>query len=220
MNKKSFSEHWSKLVNKYRCGTEILGKDRKFILEACLKTSTYKKNAEKENIKVKVRNITIARGRRVRMLCLELGNQQQPISKSRIVEFIYPTKSRTKKKNTYVSEVRKSMRFLIKDQIITFRKNAKFPRVCPITNSTIKKGQKVDVDHFFKPFIQIADEFLQNKNLKYTDIKLEGPSTAKVFKDKQLQEEWQTYHKENAHLAILLSSTNRSKGCLDYVSPF
>ena len=67
MNKSQFGTYWSKLVKKYRCGTEIIGNDRSFILENCSKSTTYKKNSLKENLKIKARLIKIAGGRKVKI---------------------------------------------------------------------------------------------------------------------------------------------------------
>ena len=221
MTKTEFGKKWSAITNKYRCGNKILGSDRDFILQACNKTETYFTNASKSEIRVVIRMIPIANGRKVRMICLEAPGVRQPISKGKVLEQAFPKRTRKTKKVSSGSEskVRSSMRFLVEDQIKAFRKRVEYPILCPVSGHMIKKGRKVDVDHLRTPFVQIADEFLLSKGLVYDDIKLKGPVNAKVFVDEQLQEDWIDWHKEKATLAIVLSSFNRSKGCEDYSSP-
>lgn len=66
------------------------------------------------------------------------------------------------------------------------------------------------------PFSEIADKFLQSQNLRYTDITLKGPPTAKVFTDTLLWVKWIDFHEENAKFALVCSSANRSKGSDGY----
>jgi hypothetical protein len=54
------------------------------------------------------------------------------------------------------------------------------------------------------------------KGLKYTDIVLKGPPTAKVFKDEILWQEWVQYHLKTARYALVCASANRSKGSDGY----
>ena len=68
-------------------------------------------------------------------------------------------------------------------------------------------------------FSEIADNFLQEKGLKYSAVVLKGPPTAKVFADSQLWGEWIAYHMAHARYALTLASANRSKGCGDYCTP-
>lgn len=218
MNKTQFSTKWSQITKKYRCGSKILGSDRELIINSCLQTNTYKTNARKTDVKVVVRMIPIANQRKVRMICLESPGVRQPISKSKIIEMLYPTKKR--KESRYLDEVRTAMRNLIAYQLSEFRQSLTFPRTCPVSLLTIKKQNKFDVDHYGKPFVQIADEFIVWKEIAYDDIKIEGPPTAKVFKDKKLEEDWKLFHKENANLQAVLPKYNRSKGCENYSSPF
>jgi hypothetical protein len=67
-----------------------------------------------------------------------------------------------------------------------------------------------------KTFSEIADCFVAEKGLKYTDIILVGPPTAKRFKDTALWEKWVYYHLEHARYSLTLASANRSKGAGEY----
>jgi hypothetical protein len=75
---------------------------------------------------------------------------------------------------------------------------------------------KTDVDHIGYTFSEIADSFVEMKNIKYTDIVLVGPPTGKVFKDQVLWQEWVAYHMEKARYALVCASANRSAGSKGY----
>ena len=66
---------------------------------------------------------------------------------------------------------------------------------------------------------EIADIFLVENKLRYTDISLVGPPTAKRFRLESLWESWKKFHKEKARYAVVLASANRSKGCGEYQTP-
>jgi hypothetical protein len=68
-------------------------------------------------------------------------------------------------------------------------------------------------------FSEIADNFLQEKGLKYSAVTLKGPPTAKVFTDSKLWQEWVAFHMAHARYSLTLASANRSKGCGDYTTP-
>jgi hypothetical protein len=78
---------------------------------------------------------------------------------------------------------------------------------------------RTDVDHTGTSFSEIADVFLMENKLKYTDIALVGPPTAKKFQPETLWESWKRFHNEKARYAIVLASANRSKGCGEYETP-
>jgi hypothetical protein len=78
---------------------------------------------------------------------------------------------------------------------------------------------RTDVDHTGVPFSEIADIFMLQNKLKYTDIALIGPPTAKRFRSDSLWESWKKFHNEKARYAIVLASANRSKGCGEYQTP-
>lgn len=74
----------------------------------------------------------------------------------------------------------------------------------------------MDIDHILKPFVQLADEFIEAKKLLYVDIPLVGPPNLKRFKDADLQKEWVLYHECHARLAPSLAKENRAAGAGDY----
>ena len=77
-------------------------------------------------------------------------------------------------------------------------------------------GTKIHIDHIGKPFIQIADEFVEGHGLTYCEIQIYGPPNLKSFRDKALQTAWQTYHKCHARLAPCLAKENMSAGSGSY----
>jgi hypothetical protein len=108
------------------------------------------------------------------------------------------------------------MRGAITYQLKAFRDAVTLPAICSITGKKIRPGMKSDIDHIGMTFSEIADAFIESKGLKYTDIVLKGPPTAKVFKDQTLWEQWVAWHLEKARYAIVCASANRSKGSDGY----
>ena len=108
------------------------------------------------------------------------------------------------------------MRRLVDSQLRNYRKGLVRPCECFHTGKIIRYGQKIDIDHIGKPFLQLADEFVEAKGLKYCDIKVVGPPNMKRFADTQLQKAWILYHEVNAKLAPSLPKANRSAGSGNY----
>jgi hypothetical protein len=171
---------------------------------------------------VYLRNVEIAGGRRVKMLSLERGGTRQPISKSKLVEALYPTKkiaTTATPEEKHYNNVKRAMRGGILHQMKLFRDSVNFPIICCITGKKLRPGVATDVDHVGTTFSEIADCFLTENKLKYTDIALVGPPTAKKFRLETLWESWKRFHNEKARYAIVLASANRSKGCGEYETP-
>jgi hypothetical protein len=156
------------------------------------------------------------------MLSLERGGTKQPVSKSKLIDSLYPAKkiaTSASPEEKHYNAVRSAMRNGIASQLKEFRDNVPRPIICPLTGKTLRKGMRTDVDHFGKPFAQIADEFVGAMELTYIDIYLVGPPNRKRFKDKELWEAWQLFHIENCELHLVCSSANRSKGADGYRTP-
>jgi hypothetical protein len=156
------------------------------------------------------------------MLSLERGNTKQPVPKAKLVDSLYPAKkiatSATPEEKHY-GAVKVAMRGAIHYQLKSYRDSCQLPLICSISGKKIIPGQKTDVDHVGLTFSEIADCFVAEKGLKYTDITLKGPPTAKVFTDSKLWAEWVSYHMAKARYSLTLASANRSKGCGDYCTP-
>jgi hypothetical protein len=168
---------------------------------------------------VYLRNIDIAGGRKVKMISLERGPSRQPIPKAKLVDFLYPPKKMActaTVEEAHYNKVKGAMRLAVTYQLKAFRDTIQLPIICSLTGKKIRPGQKSDVDHIGTTFSELADSFVQMKGLKYTDIVLKGPPTAKVFKDEVLWQEWVQYHLEKARYALVCASANRSKGSDGY----
>jgi hypothetical protein len=77
----------------------------------------------------------------------------------------------------------------------------------------------VDIDHLGRPFMQLADEWIETLGKTYCDLALVGPPNLKKFKDKALNEAWKLYHEDHARLIAICAAANRSKGSGDYTTP-
>ena len=222
INKTEFNQKLSKIITNHRAGSKIIGEPKEFLLRCCRLTEKWGKLATDPETLVYLRYNEIAGGRKIKMIHLERGTTKQPVPKNQILDALYPAKkiatSATPEEKHYLA-VKSSMRFAIAMQLKAFRDNCQLPVICSISGRKILPGQKSDVDHVGKTFSQIADEFIEFQNLKYTDIVLIGPPTAKRFKDTKLWEMWVYHHLQHARYSLTLASANRSKGCGDYTTP-
>jgi len=105
------------------------------------------------------------------------------------------------------------------DQLKEFRNTVSLPTICAVSGLRILKGQRTDVDHIGLTFSEISDDFIAKNELKYTDITLIGPPSAKRFKDSELWELWKEFHRAFAKFALVHESVNRSKGADGYTTP-
>ena len=222
LTKKDFEEKIRKIIENHRTNSRLIGPPRDFVLRSCRLTETWSKLSNDPDVCVYVRNQDIAGGRKVKMLSLERGNSKQPVSKSKLVDSLYPSKriaTSASPEERHFNSVKAAMRSGISSQLKSFRESVKYPRVCYLTGKTIRKGMKTDIDHVGLSFSEIADNFLRENSLKYVDLPLIGPPTAKRFRDSDLWDSWRDYHEENAKYAIVCASANRSKGTEGYQTP-
>ena len=222
INKTEFNQKLGRVIQNFRANSKLIGEPKEFVLRACKLTEQWGKMAADPEVVVYLRNLDIAGGRKVKMISLERGGTKQPVPKAKLVDALYPAKkiatSATPEEKHY-NNVKISMRGGIYYQLKAYRDGCSLPCICHISGKKILPGQKTDVDHIGMTFSEIADRFLAEKNLKYTDITLKGPPTAKVFADSQLWQEWVAYHMAHARYALAHASANRSKGCGDYCTP-
>lgn len=222
LSKKEFTELIRKIIKNHRVNSRLIGTPRELILKASKITDKWGKIANRPDTLVYLRTIDIARGIKVKMISLEEGKTKQPVPLNQFISALYPPKplpSPATPEERHYGAVKTSMRFAVDHQLKEFRDSVELPLQCPLTGAHIRKGVKTDVDHFGLSFSEIADRFLEVSGLKYSDILLEGPPTARKFKDKELWAVWQEYHKLQASFALVCASANRSKGCGDYVTP-
>lgn len=222
LTKKDYTEKISKIINSYRSGTKIIGSARDFVLTSLKLSERFLAISEKSNLEIYIKNWQCG-PRKVKMIVVKQESGKEiPISKQKLIDSLYPPKQRSNKSSLekqYSLKVRAMMRQLVDYQLREYRKSLKFPNECWETKRQILASTKVDIDHISKPFMQIADEWLDSLNLTYSEVEMVGPPNLKKFKQPELNYLWKEFHQENARLAPVLSSVNRSKGSRGYETP-
>ena len=221
LNKKEFTEKLSRIIANFRAGSRLIGEPRDFILRASRLSEQWQKLANDPDVLVYLRQVDIAGGRKVKMVVLERGTTKQPVGKAKLCDALYPPKkiaTSATPEEKHFNAVKSAMRHAVTPQLKGFRELQALPVVCYLTGKSIRKGMKADVDHVGIPFAALCDSFFEAKKLRYTDVILCGPPTAKKFKDKVLWSEWQLFHKDRAKFALVCASANRSKGADGYVT--
>ena len=222
LNKGEYSEKLGRVITNHRANSKLVGEPKEFVLRSCRLSDQWLKLAGDPETEVYLRNVDIAGGRKVKMLSLERTGTKQPVSKSKLIDALYPAKkiaTTATPEEKHFNAVKGAMRNAIHYQLKAFRDAVTLPCVCSITGKQIRKGQKTDIDHCGMSFSEIADRFIASKSLTYSDIALMGPPTGKSFKDKQLWGEWVHFHMANARYALVCASANRSKGASGYETP-
>jgi hypothetical protein len=221
LNKSEFGQKLGRIITNHRAGSKLIGEAREFVLRACRLTERWGKLSNEGETQVYLRYNEIAGGRKIKMIYLERGTTQQPVPKNQLLSALYPPKktaTTATPEQKHFNAVRVSMRFAITYQLRAFRDSCTLPTICSISGKKILPGARTDVDHCGLTFSEIADKFIEFQGLKYTDIILVGPPTAKTFKDKKLWEKWVHYHLEHARYSLVLSGANRSKGADGYTT--
>ena len=222
MTKTNFNEKLTRIINNHRAGSLIIGEPSDFVLRACRLTERWKKLSTNPDVQVRLRNLDIANGRKVKMISLELGTTRQPVGKSKLVDELYPVKkiaTTATPEEKHFNAVKAAMRGGVMDQLKEFRNTVCLPTTCAVSGLKIRKGQRTDVDHIGLTFSEISDDFIAKNELKYTEITLIGPPSAKKFKDTELWELWKEFHRAFAKFALVHESVNRSKGSDGYSTP-
>ena len=222
LTKKDYSEKLSRIVENHRANSRLVGEPRDFVLRSCRLSPTWVKLSNDPDVYVYLRNIVIAGGRKVKMISLERGSSQQPVSKSKLIDFLYPAKkiaTSASSEQQHYNAVKAAMRGGISSQLSDFRDSITLPLTCYLTGKKIRRGMRTDVDHAGLSFAEIADSFVKLNSMTYTDIFLTGPPTAKKFKDEILWKDWKVYHEAKARFSLVCASANRSKGCEGYETP-
>ena len=222
LGKGQFTDKLGRIINNNRANSRLIGEPRDFILRVCRLSARWEKLAQRTDTQVYLRYVDMAGGRRVKMLSLEGGGSKQPVPKAKLVEELYPTKkiaTTATLEEKHFNAVKAAMRRAVEQQLKEYKKTTSYPIECLVTGRLLRKGVRVDVDHHGKPFAQIADEWVANNMLTYSEIQLFGPPTGKRFKDNNLWEDWAEWHKTHARLAVVCAKANRSKGAAGYATP-
>lgn len=219
ISKKEFSEKFTRIINNHRANSKLIGEPKDWVLRACRLSTQWEKLATDPDVVVYLRNIEIAGGRKVKMVSLERGGAKQPVPKAKLLDSLYPPKKMActaTVEEVNLNKVKGAMRNAVHYQLKSYRDSVTLPCICSISGKKILPGSKTDIDHVGLCFSEIADNFVREKGLKYTDIILIGPPTGKLFKDSKLWEEWIYYHLTHARYSLTLASANRSKGASGY----
>ena len=222
LNKSEFSKKLSNIIKNFRANSKLIGEPKEFILRCCKLTERWSKLANDPETVIYLRYNDTAGGRRVKMIYLERGTTKQPVPKNQILDALYPAKkisTTATPEEKHYNAVKAAMRHAVFYQLKAFRDTVCLPTICCLTGKSIRPGMKTDVDHIGMTFSEISDRFIASQEIKYTDITLKGPPTAKIFTDWTLWEKWVVYHLQYARFALVFSSSNRSKGCGDYQTP-
>lgn len=222
LTKKDFTEKIGRIIDNHRANSKIIGEPREFVLRSCRLSDRWIKMAQRQDVVVCCRYQDMAGGRRVKMLTLEVGNTKQPVPKGKLVEALYPTKkiaTTATLEEKHFNAVKAAMRRGVEKQLRDYKATVGYPIECMVTGRLLRKGVRVDVDHYGKPFAQIADEWVQHCMMTYADISLSGPPTGKRIKDDVLWASWQEWHREHARLAVVCAKANRQKGAAGYATP-
>ena len=168
---------------------------------------------------IEVKNYKIkGLGKKVKLLVLRLRRYEIPLSKQNLLKAVFPNSYKKLPKNpksAYAGKVRAALRNEIRPQILEFRQTIPWPVICPLTNKRIWTWEGGEVDHQI-PLVQLADQFVEQEGLKYSEIKLMGTVNSKLLKDVELAARWQIYHRDNAILNLVDSQANRKKGAGGY----
>ena len=222
IGKGEFSKKLSRVVDAHRAGSKLIGQPRDFIITACRLASRFSKVANEQDVEVRVENWACG-PRKVKMVVLKRPDGfKQPVPKNQLVDQLYPPRETVRKPNLerkHVSAVRAAMRQLVDYQLRNYRSSLEYPIECYVTGKTLRPGMRVDIDHFGKPFVQLADEWVESLGLTYCDLVLCGPPNLKKFKETKFNEAWKFWHEDNARLIATCAAANRSKGSGDYTTP-
>tara|TARA_R110001592_G_scaffold129936_2_gene342766 strand:- start:2290 stop:3042 length:753 start_codon:yes stop_codon:yes gene_type:complete len=219
LNKGEFGKKLGNIVDAHRVGSKLIGKPRDFVLTACRLTTRFAKVANEPNVEARVKNIK-AGPRNVKVIVLKREDGfEQPVPRGQLVDQLYPprkTVRHAKPEKKHAQSVRSAMRTAVDSQLRDYRKTLVYPVTCHHTERIIRRGSRVDIDHIYKPFVQLCDEFVASQNLTYCEVPLVGPPNMKRFKDSTLWRAWQLFHECHARLAPSLPKANRSAGSGTY----
>lgn len=194
MSSKITKRRWKELVKQ---GT-LSASDQEEVLNFLKTLPKFSKQASKCQASVSIKNYRNSRGFSHRTLML---NGFIPLSQSAV----FPQTKTTK------TMVLQAARNVITEQILAFREGITFPTSCALTGEVITDFSQLDIDHR-TALSKLCQDFLEENNLKWSDIKLKGAKNNKVWKCPKLRSAWEQYHHSMAILQVTTKSSNRSKG--------
>lgn len=222
LTKGEFSKKLSRIVEAHRAGSKLIGEPRNFIITAARLADRFSTVANEPDVELRVK-LWPCGPRKVKMAVMKRADgKEYPIPKNQLIDALYPPKQTVRTPNTerkHVTAVRAAMRQLVDHQLRSYRKTLEYPIECYVTGKMLRPGMRVDIDHLGKPFVQIADEWVESLGLTYCDLALVGPPNLKKFKEAKYNEAWKMWHEDYARLIPVCAAANRSKGAGEYTTP-
>lgn len=207
--KKQVGERFSAILKSYGVKSKLSAEDSQYIFELlglCCKLN-YIKYPE---YYLYVSNYKLPTGRYVKMIYACNGSRKIPISKSKIMDELFPVKSKLTDVDKHINMVKQAARNIIEPQIREFRSSINLPVICPLSYKTLSNWSLVHIDHQV-PFSKLFENWLEINNLFPGDISLSGPKNNKTFKSESLRDSWYLYHLNNAVLQCVDSKFNLYK---------
>lgn len=207
-NKTQLGASLSHLVKIYNCGDTLDPRHQDFILDICKDIKAYQRLSNVKGIQIIVKNYKMG-SRSVKMLHFAYGNKTIPIPKNKVINALFPKKTKTKPNP--VTRVRAALRKVIDRQIQDFRETVSFPCVCVLTGNTLVHWGQIHVDHN-PTFVSLVEGWLIENDLYYDEIKIIGGKNNPRLSNKELEQSWYDYHLENANLRVTFKKANMSRG--------
>jgi hypothetical protein len=222
LTKGEFSKKLSRIVETHRSGSKLIGQPRDFIITAARLAEKFSTVANEPETEIRVK-LWPCGPRRVKMAVMQRSNgKEYPLPKNQLIDQLYPPKQTVRTPNPerkHISSVRAAMRQLVDSQLRAYRKTLQYPLECHVTGKQLRPGMRVDIDHLGKPFVQLADEWVNSLDLTYCDLAICGPPNLKKFKEARYNDAWKIFHEDYARLIAVCAAANRSKGSGDYATP-
>ncbi len=226
--KGSFSKTLTAIITNHRAGAKLVGKPGLFVLQSCRMCDKWAVVANRACTEVRIANKQIG-PRKVKMIVLRTISEKDGklhdvmVPKQQLVDALFPAKKREgtdTPENAHYKKVRGAMRNAISYQMKKAREKIDWGFAeCCNTGRMLRKGMKIDIDHYGSCFAELCDEWLAFEGLTYCDVALAGPPNSKKIKEKDLESSWINFHYRRANLRPSLASANRSKGADDYATP-
>ena len=232
MNKSEFNTFLRKVISKSPCNRHIRADWAEILMPMLKQSKLYTKQANKPNIQLKCVYRKYGPRKSKFLALVDDANKELIIGKAKLIESLYPTKSKKTKEQKHREQILCVLRRIIEPQIKSFRagiksqiqqlaesgliQSAKDLNKCKLTGKSLNSC-KTAVDHII-PFIQLVDEWLKMLGITFGDIKLKGRGHNKYFEDAELMQNWYEYHEQNAKLQMVCSRANSSAGKKGYTS--
>jgi len=229
MTKTEFIKQITLIIAKSPCNKPIRKDWADWLLPLLCTTSSYGKKAARPDIQLIVAYRKFG-PRKSKFLVLKEANKELIIGKAKLIEAVYPTKSKRTPEQKHRGTILSIFRRLIEPQIFAFKKQvkqdindlakagkikeAKLLNTCKLSGKSLNSC-KTACDHVV-PFAKLVDDWLISQNLQFKDISVKGRGSNKYFEEQSLMQDWYDYHAEHAVLQMVCSKANSSAGAKGY----